>query len=68
VSKNTLHFDELRVFKSKGILRQPNTYLDLQANEQFEVVFDGSSLPSGIYIVRMVSAGQVKNLKLMIKK
>ncbi|MFT6213983.1 MAG: hypothetical protein ACJAS3_000372 [Roseivirga sp.] len=41
---------------------------DIQANEQFEVAFDGSSLPSGIYIVRMVSAGQVKNLKLMIKK
>jgi hypothetical protein len=41
---------------------------ELQANEQFEVAFDGSSLPSGIYIVRMVSAGQVKNLKLMIKK
>jgi hypothetical protein len=40
----------------------------LSANEQFEVVFDGSSLPSGVYIVRMVSAGQVKNLKLMIKK
>ena len=41
---------------------------ELQANEKFEVGFDGSNLPSGVYIVRLVTAGQVKNLKLMIKK
>ncbi|KYG74409.1 hypothetical protein MB14_04140 [Roseivirga ehrenbergii] len=41
---------------------------ELQANEKFEVGFDGSNLPSGVYIVRLVTAGQVKNLKLMINK
>ncbi len=40
----------------------------LEANEAFEVGFGGSSLLSGVYIIRLISGSQVKNLKLMIKK
>ena len=41
---------------------------ELEANTEIEVGYDASPLPSGVYIVRLVTAGEVRNLKLMVKK
>ena len=41
---------------------------DLEANQNVEVTYDTGELPSGVYIVRLVTAGKIKTLKLMVKK
>ena len=41
---------------------------DIAANENTEVRYNTSQLPNGVYIVRLVTAGEVRNLKLMVKK
>ena len=41
---------------------------NLAAHTEAKVEYDASALPSGMYIVRLVTAGQVRNLKLMVKK
>ena len=41
---------------------------DLVANEEVEVGYEAGALPSGIYIVRLVTGGTIKNIKLMVKK
>ena len=41
---------------------------DIEANENVKVRYNTADLPSGMYIVRLVTAGEIRNLKLMVKK
>lgn len=41
---------------------------NIEAEENVKVTYNTSELPNGMYIIRLVTAGKVKNLKLMVKK
>lgn len=41
---------------------------NIEAEENVKVTYNTGELPNGMYIIRLVTAGKVKNLKLMVKK
>lgn len=41
---------------------------ELKAQEEVTVSYQAGNLPSGIYIIRLVTAGDVKSVKLVVRK
>ncbi|NVJ48540.1 MAG: T9SS type A sorting domain-containing protein, partial [Cytophagia bacterium] len=68
ISSNISGPARLALMSTSGVEMDELYKGDLEANTEIEVGYDAAHLPSGVYIVRLVTAGQVRNLKLMVKK
>lgn len=56
------------IINSSGILMHQVFDGQIDAGKKIELIYNTRALPSGIYIVRMVTPGGIRNLKLMVKK
>ncbi|WP_305983408.1 TLD domain-containing protein [Roseivirga thermotolerans] len=68
ISSNVSGSARMALLSTSGIELEEVFSGELEANTEVEVGYDAGQLPSGMYIVRLVTAGQVRNLKLMVEK
>jgi len=68
ISSNVAGPARVALMSTSGVEMEEIYNNDLEANTEVEVGYDASALPSGLYIVRLVTGGEVRNLKLMVKK
>ena len=68
ISSNISGPARVALMNTSGIEMEEIFNRELEANTEVEVAYDVSAMPSGMYIIRLVTAGEVRNLKLMVKK
>lgn len=68
ISSNISGPARVALLSTSGVEMEEIYNNELEANTEVEVGYDASAMPSGVYIVRLVTAGEVRNLKLMVKK
>ena len=56
------------IYSTKGLLIGTVYQGDAEANTEYKVVFDGTNVTEGVYLIRLRTAGYLETKKLMIKK